>query len=152
MLKLFAVLLLLVVLVVALIFWIGAQFASAKNVKPIEPQKARTFSDGFLDDFVHDRREVIYAKMSKDAQSRFSREQVDSIMNQLGDQVGKVITVKFVSDIGTVSVLSKIPSRDMKYEVTTDKGATYPFTVVVVPSESELAVDEFHFSVASITV
>jgi hypothetical protein len=149
MLKLFALFLL---LVVALISWACVRFASLKNIEPIDPQKARIFSDGFLDDFIHERREAIYAKMSKDAQSRFSREKIDWLMNQLCDQVGKIIKFEFVSDIGKVSAFSKLPSRDMTYQVTTDKGKTYPFTVILVPNESELAVQEFHFSLVTLIV
>lgn len=156
MLKLFALILLAVVallfVVAALISWMNAQFSSIKNVEKIDPQKARIFSDEFLDDFIHDRREAIYAKMSKDAQNRLSREQVDSVVNQLCDQFGKVIKFEFVSNIGKVSVLSKIPSRDMVYQVTTDKEKTCSFTIIVVPNESELAVNEFYFSAASLTI
>lgn len=149
MLKLFALFLL---LVVTLISWVFVRFASLKNVEQIEPQKARIFSDGFLDDFVHDRREAIYAKMSKDAQSRLSREQVDGVMNKLCDQFGKVIKFELVSDIGKVSAFSKIPSRDMVYQVTTNKEKTCSFTIIVVPHKSELAVNEFYFSLASLIV
>ncbi len=145
MLKLFALLLL---LIAALVSWVYFQFASTKNVKTIDLQKARCFGDEVLSDFIHDRREVIYAKMSKDAQSRFTREKIDVLINHLCNQVGKIIKFEFVSDVGKVSALSKIPSRDITYEVTTDQGKTYPFTLVLVPNGSELAIQEFHFSLS----
>lgn len=149
MMKFFALLL---ILLVILIYWICVRFASIKNVKAIEPEKARIFSDEFLDDFLHDRREAICAKMSKDTQNWLSQEQIDNIMNQLCHQVGKIIKFEFVSDVGKVSALSKIPSREMTYEVTTDQGKTYPFTIVLVPNENELAVKEFNFSLFTATV
>jgi len=156
MLKFFALLLIvvaaLIVVIAALISWMNVKFDSIKNIEKIDPQNARVFSDEFLDDFIHDRREEIYAKLSKDAQSRLNRQQVDGLIDQLCDQFGKVIKFEFVSDISKVSVLSKIPSRDMVYQVTTDKEKACSFTIIVVPHESKLTVNEFYFSLASLTV
>ena len=152
MLKLFALLLLLVVAVVALIFWVLNQIASSKNVEPIDPQKARILSDEFLDDYINNRREAMYAKILKSTQRHFSREQMDSLMNYCSEQFGKVVEFEFVSDVSGVLIPSKIPKRDIKYKLTTDKGKTYSFTIEVVPNESELAVKTFEIPFATLTI
>jgi hypothetical protein len=127
------------------------RFVSTPNGEVIDPQKARAFSDGFMDDLVHDRRDALYSKMEKEFHDISSRDQFDGLMDNLYDQFGKVTKYEYVRDEVGVKFLyngQTKPTRKMVYEVTTSKGI-YPLGVTVVPNGSGLAVTDFLFTIAA---
>ncbi|MET0649123.1 MAG: hypothetical protein ABW208_21135 [Pyrinomonadaceae bacterium] len=116
----------------------------------VDSQKARAFSDSFMDGVVHDRRDAMYSKMEPEFHGLTSRQQFDDSLNTLYERVGKPLKFEQVSDGPGVRVLyngQPKPTHEVIYSVTTTKG-TYPLKVRVVNNGDALAVTLFTFNLS----
>jgi hypothetical protein len=117
------------------------------NLSTIDTQKARKFSDAFLEDAVNGRQDALYSKMENEFRQITSREKFSDILRLVDNQFGRLTDYTFDHDeIGAKLLFNgKTEStRKIVYKVTTSKG-TYQLSVTVVRNGADLAVTDFLF-------
>jgi hypothetical protein len=126
-------------------------FVSSPDGSVIDAQKARRFSDSFMEDVVNDRQDAMYSKMESEFHQITPRDKFTDVIHALDEKFGKVTSYKFDHDEVGSKVLyngKAKPTRKMVYRVITTKG-TYPLGVKVVPNGNDLAVTDFMFTIES---
>ncbi len=139
---------------VALSLLLLAQAQPAANCEPLQQtvpdgssinyQKARSFSDSLADDYMHNRRKELLAKMDSFMRKSDREEEFDSILNQMEKVFGRVNEIEYKgSEIGYKGGLLGYmkPLRKFWYAIATTKAAKgkYFFVVEVVPDGDKLA-------------
>jgi hypothetical protein len=117
----------------------------------VDSQKARAFSDSFMDNVIHDRRDKMYTMMEPEFHSLTSRQQFDGGLDSLYEQVGRPTMFEQVGYGPGVRVLYNGQTKltcEVIYNVTTTKGI-YPLTVRVVNNGDALAVTLFMFKLSN---
>jgi len=120
---------------------------STSNLTVIDAQKARNFSDAYVEDIVNGRHDALYAKMENEFRQIMSREKFGELVRSIDDQFGRITAYTFDHDeIGAKLLYTgKTEStRKIVYKATTTKG-TYPLSVTVVRKGDDLAVTDFLF-------
>ena len=134
-------------LVLTAILLAGCCLAGCRTIA-VDPQKARAFSDLFMDDVIHDRRAAFYSKMEPEFHEITSLEKFTASMDDLYQQFGKPIQFEALGYGFGARALTKNgqtkPYYDVIYSLTTTKGAQQ-FRVRVVPNGNDLAVTMFTF-------
>jgi hypothetical protein len=126
-------------------------FVSTSDGSVIDAQKARTFSDAFMEDVVNERQDAMYSKMEGEFHQITPRDKFTDLIHALDEQFGKVTSYKFDHDEVGAKILyngKTKPTRKLVYRVTTTKG-NYPLSVQVVPNGNDLAVTDFMFRIES---
>lgn len=116
----------------------------------VDSEKARAFSDSFMNEVVRDRRDSMYSMMEPEFQSLSSIQQFDSGLDTLYERTGKPIKFEQVSYGPGFRVLyngQPKPTCEVVYSVTTTKGV-YPLTVRVVNNGDAMAVTLFTFKMS----
>ena len=126
-------------------------FVSTTNGSVIDRQKAYTFSNSFMEDFVSDREDAMYSKMEGEFHQITPRDKFTDLKHKLDEQFGKITSYRFDHDEVGAKILyngKTKPTRKFVYRVVTTKGA-YPLSVQVVPNGNDLAVTDFMFMIES---
>ena len=124
---------------------------STKTISLVDAQKARTFTDAFVEDVVNDRRDAMYSKMEREFHEITSRDKFDDALRPLDERFGKITAYKFDHDEPGTKLYTTgntKPTRRVFYTATTSKG-TWPFVVTVVSNGNDLAVTDFVFLIES---
>jgi hypothetical protein len=113
----------------------------------VDSQKARAFSDSFMDALIHDKRDAMYSMMEPEFHGLTSRQQFDGVLNTLHERAGKPIGFQQVGYGPGVRVLysgQTKPTCEVVYSVNTTKGP-HTFNVRVVNHGNDMAVTLFTF-------
>ena len=126
-------------------------FVSTSGYSNIDRQKARTFSDAYIEDVIKDNQDAMYSKMESEFHQITTRDKFTQLIDSIKAQFGKITEYEFVRDEIGVKLLyngNTKPTRKMIYRVTTTKG-TYTLGVTIVPNGDDLAVTDFMFTLNS---
>jgi hypothetical protein len=114
-----------------------------------EPEKARSFGDGFMADVVGDRREALYARMESEFRRITSRERFGQLLDDLYAQFGRPLKYEYFGEEVGAKLLydgTTKGTRKIFYRAETTKGV-HTLSVTVVPDGDHMAATDFLFSV-----